>query len=196
MYGQATLHRSSIQIDCCRCGWPVSSLSGRTLRCLCRHRRALGPCRQHDRHCPCQTAGWGHTLPSDRGIQRRDLGGCGGAKGHQPGRTGRVAAYRTRRLVRGQHGLAVPGSSWHDLQKKQRTQPSRSGPTSRSGAGPGLQPSLTLTRSGSCSSTRPAHRPRWPGCEAVLGEATAVAPRSRTGTGRRRPLRGHFAWMA
>ena len=44
---------------------------------------------------------------------------------------------------------------------------SRRGPTSRPGAGPGSQHSLILTRNARSSSTKPAPRPKWPGCEAA-----------------------------
>ena len=66
------------------------------------------------------------------------------AQEHQPARAGRAAALAAWRLVRGQHGVALPRPPRHDLQEKRRTQQSRSGPTSQLGAEPGSQPSLTL----------------------------------------------------
>ena len=96
-------------------------------------------------------------------------------------------------FVRGQHRLALPGPSRHDLQKKRRTPPSRSGPTSQPVAGPGSRPSLTLIRSAWSSSMRPGPRPRWPGCAAAPCKAIDAEPQFRMGIGKPRPSRERFA---
>ena len=104
-----------------------------------------------------------------------------------------LAAWR---LVRGEHGVALPRPPRHDAQKKRRTQPSRNGPTSQPGARPGSQPSLTSIPRAWSSSTRPVRRPGWPDCAAAPCEASAAGRPSRTATGRRRRSPGRCAWAA
>ena len=179
MHGLATLHRSSVPTDSrCR-GRSVPSWCGRAVRCFGCERGALGAGRHHGRHRRGQAAGRRHTLASHRGVQQRHSSRRGSAERYQPGGAGRPAANRARRFVRGQHRLALPGPPRHDLQKKRRTPPSRSGPTSQPGARPGSPPSLTLIRSAWSPSTRPAPRPRWPGCAAARPiEAGRAQPQS------------------
>lgn len=73
-----------------------------------------------------------------------------------------------------EHGVSFGASTvWRCLDrhsmtyKKQRTPPSKSGPTSQSGARPGSQPNLILIQTVWSSSMRPAPRPGWPGYEAA-----------------------------
>lgn len=196
LHRKATVYRPSFSAGYRGISRHVPPSGCRALRWFCRQCRTLGSSAQHDRHRHGQAAGRRHALTSHRGVQRRDPGGRCGSEGHQPGRAGRVAAERAWRLVRGQHRVAMPRSSRHDLQKKQRTQPSRIGPTSQSGAGLGSQTSLTSTHGAWSSSMRPVPRPRWPGYEDVPSGESVAVPRCHTGTGRRQPSPGRSEWTA
>jgi len=90
--------------------------------------------------------------------------------------------------VRAEHGVALPRSPRHDAQKKRRTQPSRTGPTSPRGAGPGWTPGLSSIQPVSSSSMRPALRRRWRASMAAPNAASAVARPFHTGIGRPPPL--------
>ena len=90
-----------------------------------------------------------------------------------------------RRAVRSKHGLAVPRSPRHDVQKKPRTPASRSVRTSPRKDKPGAPHRQSLIRSVLSSSMRPARRPRWPGSAGGRCAAPAAWGRPRTGIGRR-----------
>ena len=83
-----------------------------------------------------------------------------------------ISRVKLAELLRTEHGASFGASTvWrcldrHDMTfKKQRTQLSRSGPTSQPGAGLGSQPSLTSIHGAWSSSTKLALPPRWPDCE-------------------------------
>jgi transposase len=86
-----------------------------------------------------------------------------------------ISLVQLAELLHVEHGVSFGASTvWRCLdrhnmtyKKKQRTPPSRSGPTSQSGAGPGSQPNLILIQTAWSSSMRPAPRPGWPGYEAA-----------------------------
>ena len=69
------------------------------------------------------------------------------------------------------------------FKEKRRTQPSRKGPTSPSGAAPGSPLSLTSTRTAWSSSMKPVRRPRWLGYEVAPFVASGAAPPFRMDTG-------------
>ncbi len=77
----------------------------------------------------------------------------------------------------------------HDVTFKKNGTRQRAGTARRRwpGATPGSTTSLTSIRGAWSSSTRPAPRPRWPGCAAGLPAGSDAAPACRTGTGKRRP---------
>ena len=103
---------------------------------------------------------------------------------HHVGRNCRDAAQGSRHLVRVEHGVAFPRSARHDAQKKRRTQPSRTGPTSPRGASFGWTPSLTSMRTASSSSTRLAPRRKWRVVMVAPNAASVVAQPFRTAIGR------------
>ena len=71
--------------------------------------------------------------------------------------------------------------------KRRRMPPSRTGPTSASGARPGSRANSISIPSGWCSSMRPGPRPTWPGATGGLRVGNAFGSASRTGAGRQPP---------
>ena len=71
--------------------------------------------------------------------------------------------------------------------KRRRMPPSRTGPTSASGARPGSRGNWISIPSGSCSSTRLGPRPTWPAYADGRRRDNACAPPFLTATGRRPP---------
>src|SRR4029453_3016821 len=68
--------------------------------------------------------------------------------------------------------------------KRRRMPPSRTGPTSASGARPGSRANSISIPSGWCSSMRPGPRPTWPGATGGLRGDDAFGSACRTGAGR------------
>ena len=105
-------------------------------------------------------------------------------------------------MLRREHGASFALSTVHRFLarhritlKKSRAR-RRAGPAGRgrTGGRPGSTRSLTSIPSAWCSSTRPARRPRWPGCAAGHLAASAAGPPCLTGTGRPRPSWARCAW--
>lgn len=96
----------------------------------------------------------------------------------------------------GERGLAVTGPPRPDLQKKPRTPPSSSVLTFCNGATPGSTFSLTCRPNAWSSLTKPAPRPRWPGCAGARPEASGAGRRCRTAIGRQPPSSAPCGWRA
>ena len=145
----------------------------------------------------------GTTAPGRRQALRSDRSPCQGdpwagrrdARRHAVGDCQPSGAW-ARRAVCTKRGLALPRSPRHDVQKKRRTPASRSARTSPRKDKPGAPRRQSLIRSVLSSSTRPVHRPRWPGSAGGHCAAPAAWVRSRTVIGRRRHSSAASGWAA
>jgi transposase len=112
-----------------------------------------------------------------------------------------ISLFEVADLLRTDHGVSFAASTvWRFLDrhamtfKKQRTPPSRNGPTSPPGVEPGSRLSPILIPPAWSSSTRPGPPPRWRGSAAGPGAVNDAGLLCRTDIGRRRPAPAPYAW--
>lgn len=195
-HDEIPIRRSLFSCDRGRRWRAVAAGSSRAVRCRHGQCDPLGS-RVAGYRCDRREAPrWRPTVATYRGLSRGHPGGDRAAGRYHAGRDCRDAAGRPWRRLCSEHDLALSRPSRDDVQKKQRTRTSRSGPTLPGSVRPGSTRSLTSTPSIWSSSMRPPLRRRWLACAAAPDAGCDVDHRSRMAIGRRRRLRARCGYRA